>query len=197
MLSLSQIDYSFLSTWYAHLTFQFPSRMTAIRIGHTLDHNRLLPLYPSIVAAFVVGNTDGGVHLVQGRLLQRCTGRPTETWPYNTIQYNTMICNAHKVENRTSNLRRGRIRTQMDQHAMDRFVLGAVQTGRLASHQCLPSPVSHACSPLWLALPQYHCLPLLLPRLPWRWRMLHRWLAADVRDNAYQMLVIWAAHEHR
>jgi len=107
MLSLSQIDYSFLSTWYAHLTFQFPSRMTAIRIGHTLDHNRLLPLYPSIVAAFVVGNTDGGVHLVQGRLLQRCTGRPTETWPYNTIQYNTMICNAHKVENRTSNLRRG------------------------------------------------------------------------------------------
>ena len=26
---------------------------------------------------------------------------------YNTIQYNTMICNAHKVEYRTSNLRRG------------------------------------------------------------------------------------------
>jgi len=26
---------------------------------------------------------------------------------YNTIQYNTIICNAHKVEYRTSNLRRG------------------------------------------------------------------------------------------
>ena len=36
-------------------------------------------LYPSIVAAFVVGNTDGGVHLVEGRLLQRCTSRPSET----------------------------------------------------------------------------------------------------------------------
>ena len=33
------------------------------------------------------------------------------------------------------------------------FVFGALQTGRLASHQCLPSPVSHACRPLWLALP--------------------------------------------
>ena len=31
-----------------------------------------------------------------------------EMLKYNTIQqYNTMICNAHKVENRTSNLRRG------------------------------------------------------------------------------------------
>jgi len=26
---------------------------------------------------------------------------------HNTIQYNTIICNAHKVEYRTSNLRRG------------------------------------------------------------------------------------------
>jgi len=26
---------------------------------------------------------------------------------YNTIQYNTTICNAHKVEHKTSNLRRG------------------------------------------------------------------------------------------
>ena len=36
-------------------------------------------LYPSIVAAFVVGNIDGGIHLVEGRLLQRCTGGPSET----------------------------------------------------------------------------------------------------------------------
>jgi len=74
------------------------------------------------------------------------------------------------------------------------FVLGAVQTGRLASHQCLPSPVSHACRPLWLALPLSTPTP---PRLPWRWRLLHRWLAADVRDNAHQTLVIRAAHEPR
>ena len=76
------------------------------------------------------------------------------------------------------------------------FVLGAVQTDRLASHQCLlcrrPSVTHAGHSGL-----HYHCLPLLLPRLPWRWHLLRRWLAADVQDNAYQMLVVWAAHEHR
>jgi len=39
-------------------------------------------------------------------------GTATILAEYNTIQYNTMICNAHKVENRTSNLRRGNKRVQ-------------------------------------------------------------------------------------
>jgi len=42
--------------------------------------------------------------------------------------------------------------SRIDRSTVQCFVLGAVQTGRLASHQCLPSPVSHACRPLWLAL---------------------------------------------
>ena len=43
----------------------------------------------------------------------------------------------------------------------------------------------------------YHCLPLLLPHLPWHCRLLRCWLAADIRDNAHQMLVVWVAQEHR
>ena len=51
------------------------------------------------------------------------------------------------------------VRRIIMQSTVECFVLGAVQTGRLASHQCLPLPVSHACRPLWLALPLFTPTP--------------------------------------
>jgi len=36
--------------------------------------------------------TDGSVHLVEGRLLQRCTGGPSETWPWPTAVRHQCCC---------------------------------------------------------------------------------------------------------
>jgi len=46
--------------------------------------------------------------LSQSRCVLKTSLAGAYTIQYNTIQYNTIICNAHKVEYRTSNLRRGK-----------------------------------------------------------------------------------------